>query len=294
MTTCRPVVLLTDFGPQSAYVGQMKLVLATAGVQVVVDLAHDLPPRDLKAAALSLLGARRFLPPRSITVVVVDPGVGGARRILAARTADGRFLLVPDNGLLAPLLHAEAQAAATTAGGKRHCRTAGRRGQKTAPLIRTVENREFFAEEVSPVFHGRDIFAPTAARLACGARWERVGPLVAAEETEPAPWGEPARSPAGELRGEVVYVDRFGNLVTNLPNEAADELPAGRAELVVGRGRGRRRVRVRTHYAAARAGKFLAAAGSFGFLELAVRDGHAARLSGLSVGAPAVLRRFRS
>jgi hypothetical protein len=247
--------LLTDFGPQSAYVGQMKLVLhRLAPRATVLDLAHDLPAGNVAAAALALESAHRFLPDGAVVVVVVDPGVGSQRRIVAARYPNGLTVLVPDNGILP-----------------------GANGFGAPRELRTVSNARLFLKPVSAVFHGRDVFAPVAAKLACGAPLNALGPSMAVGRLTPAPCPEPVLRP-GFVCARVVLADRFGNLITNLRTE---QLGRRRVEDVRC---GRCRFPFVTHYAAVEKAKPLALIGSHGRLELAVRDGSAAARYAIPVG----------
>jgi S-adenosyl-L-methionine hydrolase (adenosine-forming) len=250
------VVLLTDFGPQSPYVGQMKLVLARlAPRSAVLDLAHDLPPQNPAAAALVLSGSRPFLPVPCVVCVVVDPGVGSARRILVARYAGGLQVIAPDNGIL-PALRSFGPPAA----------------------IREVTNRGLFLPAVSPVFHGRDVFAPVAARLAAGLAPARVGPPARPSSLARPAWRAPRMGtpPRGV---EVLYADRFGDLVTNLHAEDLRGAPVRSARCA------KRRFPFVTHYAAVAKGQPLCLIGSFGHLELALREKSAAAELDAAVGA---------
>jgi S-adenosylmethionine hydrolase len=251
-----PIVLLTDFGPQSSYVGQVKLVLARLAPRApVLDLAHDLPPQDTRAAALVLNGARAYLPEPAIVCAVVDPGVGSARRILAARFSGRVTVLAPDDGLL-PALRSF--------------------GAPTA--VRVVTNRALFLPRVSPVFHGRDIFAPVAARLAEGLSLARLGPIVRPATLVPAPFRAPELR-AGRWRGvEIAHVDRFGNLITNL---GVRNLAGARIVAAYCAGR---RFPFADHYAAVGRGRPLCLIGSFGQLELALREKSAAAALRAGVG----------
>lgn len=254
-----PVVLLTDFGPASAYTGQIKCVIERlAPGTPVIDLAHDLPPQDIAAAALVLFGARAHLPQPCVVCAVVDPGVGSSRRILAAEFAQGIRVLAPDNGLLALWCETEAPRA-----------------------LHALANADLFQHPVSPVFHGRDIFAPVAARLACGLPLEETGAAIQ-KPAAPPPWTAPERTTRGWM-GQVLCADRFGNLITSLRTE---HVPSGCGCIMAGR----RRIKLCTHYAEAPAGTVLALPGSFGFLELAVRNGSAAQTLGFKPGTPVLAR----
>jgi S-adenosylmethionine hydrolase len=232
----RLVTLLTDFGTADGYVGEVKGVLhaQAPGVQVV-DIAHDVAPQDIDGARLALARYWRRFPRGTVHVVVVDPGVGTARAALAVES-DGRYLVGPDNGVLSPALFAlDAQVVAL-------------------PIVAGV----------APTFHGRDLFAPAAARLASGAAVHDLGEPWHAPERRRTP--EPQRQGDGSVLGEVITIDRFGNAVTNLYVRGAGALEVA----------GRRLPLVRT-YAEVPPGTAVALVGSNGLLEVAVRDGHAAR-----------------
>ena len=236
-----PIALLTDFGRQDPYVGVMKgVVLSFCPQAVIVDLCHEVPPQDVDAAAFFLRASAPYFPQGTLFVCVVDPGVGSGRRILWARTARHRFL-APDNGLL---------------------------GWLKAPLleVRSVEDRGLFLPEVSATFHGRDIFAPVAGRLAQGLPPGRLGPRIQVYERRPFP--VPRKSARG-VSGRILLVDRFGSAVTNL---AAEHL--GSAKFVSFKGR---RLPLRSHYAQAKPLEPLAIIGSSGCLELALRGGDFSR-----------------
>ncbi len=234
-----PVVLLTDFGDQDPFAGIMRGVLAARAPRArVLDLAHGLPPGDIKAAALALRQAVPYFPDGSIFVCVVDPGVGSSRRVIWARSPRAQFL-APDNGVLSWLAADERPA-----------------------HWRSVTNEKIFLRPVSGTFHGRDKFAPAAAALARGLSPSRLGPEIRDPVT--LPWPEPETVKDG-LRGQILDFDRFGNALTNIPADAAR---GARAVF-----RARDLGPVRDHFAQVPAGRALAVAGSAGLVELAVRDG---------------------
>jgi len=230
------ITLTTDFGTSDGYVGAMKGVIARiAGshpAPVVVDLAHDVPPGDIAHAAWVVATSAPEFPHGSIHVVVVDPGVGGARRDVVVR-ARGRWYVGPDNGVFAYV--AERCSAAYA-----------------------IENERFRAERVSRTFHGRDVFAPTAAAIAAGEDPTSAGPKV--ELTGRLPWG-----PRDRDVGRIVHIDRFGNLITDLP-----EAEAGGAVNVAGL-----TLPIVGTYEDVPRGQELAYIGSAGTVEIAVRDGRA-------------------
>jgi S-adenosylmethionine hydrolase len=236
----RIVTLLTDFGTADTYVAQIKgVILGGCPGATLVDVTHGLPRGDVRAAAFALLESYAAFPRGTVHVCVVDPAVGTAQKRLAVRAA-GSYFLAPDNGLLAPLLE-----------------RAGKFGA-----------RELSAAGASSTFHGRDVFAPAAARLAAGGSFARLGRPV----RRPAglEWPRPERS-RRRVRGEVIHVDRFGNLVTNL---RPGDLPPG--DLVFGICGRAVRGPVST-YASAGLDELLVLVGSHGYLEIAVREGSAAR-----------------
>jgi S-adenosyl-L-methionine hydrolase (adenosine-forming) len=182
----RLVTLLTDFGTADGYVGEVKGVLASLAPNVsVVDITHDVAPHDVEGARLALARYWRRFPEGTVHLVVVDPGVGGARRAVAMES-EGRFLVGPDNGVLSPaLLHASA-----------HCVSLA------------------IPPSAAPTFHGRDVFAPAAANLALGAALQSLGAALTDPVVRRTP--EAVRRDDGAVQGEVITVDRFGNAVTNL------------------------------------------------------------------------------
>lgn len=230
-----PIALLTDFGTRDPYVGIVKGVIAGIAPRTpVIDLCHDLPPFAVQGASWALRSAAPFFPAGTVFVAIVDPGVGGDRRILLARTVRHLFL-APDNGLLGFLRDAR---------------------------FRAVTNRRLFLAPVSHTFHGRDVFAPVAARLARGMAPARVGPRVLSIVR------------LQEKPGRVAWIDRFGNLVTNLE-------PGPRAIRIRGR-----RVPVVKTYASSTPGALVAVVGSAGTLEISVVQGSAARRLRAKIGDP--------
>lgn len=262
-----PVVLLTDFGYRDHYAGVMKGVIASIAPHApIIDLTHGIPPQQVAAGALILAQSWRFFPPATIFVAVVDPGVGTDRRPLAVATRAGARFVGPDNGLL---WMAAAAAQITT--------------------IVQLKSTRYRLPNPSSTFHGRDIFAPAAAWLARGVKLTALGPRLETMVTlEPAAG---VRATSRSLTGEVIYVDGFGNLVTNLSRAEVDRF-AGRC------GRDRLSVKVGRHprfglyatYGRAPAGEPLALFGSFEMLEIGVRDGHAAVHFGAGAGTAVTVK----
>lgn len=240
------VTLLTDFGTQDGYVGAMKGAIAGMLPDAHIDdISHDVPPGDIEAGAWALGAYWRRYPEGTVHVVVVDPGVGTGRHALAIE-ADGRFLVGPDNGVLSWAL-----------------RDAERVGAMHS--IRPPDD-----VVVSATFHGRDLFAPAAARLAAGEAIASLGPRL--QGIVRLLWPEPVHHADG-IDGTVFHVDRYGNLITNIPADQA----TGECFVRVGRVE----VEVRRAYGEVASGELVAHVGSRGLLEIAVRDGRAAdRLDG--------------
>lgn len=260
----RVITLTTDFGDSDWFVGVVKgVILARAPQAHLVDITHRVPRGDVTAAAFILRNAVPWFPANSIHVAVVDPGVGSARAPLAIRWGEG-FLVGPDNGLFGPLLE-----------------------QKPGWLARRIAHPDARLPELSATFHGRDIFAPAAAWLAQGGDFDQIGPQVAAPETVQLPRAQP--EPDG-FHGQVVYVDGFGNAITNLPNQALGPEAAGRWEVRLPDGTC---VKLGPCYAAVPPGYPVAVPGSTGYVELAVNGGSAAQALGLKPGAPVRFRRLR-
>jgi S-adenosylmethionine hydrolase len=244
------VSLLTDFGLRDTYVGQMKAaLLAVAPTALLVDLTHAVPPQDVQVGAFLLAQAVEVFAAGTVHLAVVDPGVGSERRALAAQARRGDLFVGPDNGLLVPAL------------------------ERLGGLTMAVELRDpryWRRGTPSTTFHGRDIFAPVAGHLASGVPLERFGPPV-----DPL---SPFRLPRPDgLQGEVVYVDGYGNLVTNLP---ASSLPDSYVVLM-----GDQRIQPQPHYQAVAPGDLLALVGSGGLLEVSARDGSAAEKTGAGRGS---------
>lgn len=259
----RVITLTTDFGLRDPFVGIMKGVLLSVCPSArLVDLTHEVPPHDVQGGGLALEAAVAFFPHGTVHLAVVDPGVGSARRAIAVR-AGGCVLVGPDNGLFTFALEAADWAAVAI----------------TAP--------EYRLPEVSRTFHGRDILAPAAAYLAGGVPIERLGAPI----TDPVRLPRPAcRLEDGALVGEVLEVDRFGNLVTSIPAARLVELPgAGMPAVEVG---GRPVGAPVNAYAQGREGEPAVIVGSTGRLEVFVRSGSAG--SRLGVGRGATVRVKRS
>lgn len=251
-----PVTLLTDFGTADGYVGEMKGVLLSGGAERLVDVSHDVEQGEVRAAAWALWRIWSRFPPDTVHLVVVDPGVGSQRRAVAAR-AGGRWFVGPDNGLL----------------------TWVAREHEVRSAVELDPDRTGL-EPLSDTFHGRDLFAPAAARLASGGDAGDLGPSLRPDSMETFGTGEARRASSGGIRGEVWHVDRFGNVVTNIPSDA---LPPESAVIRVA---GEEVRGVRRSYAAVEPGELVLTQGSVGTLEVSVRNGSAARRLSVEPGDP--------
>ncbi len=270
------VTLTTDFGTSDGYVGTMKgVILNIAPDARLVDITHHIAPQNVRQAAYVLYTAYPFFPPHTVHLVVVDPGVGSARRPIALCTPGGVFV-GPDNGVFSYVMANESE-----------------------PVEAIVEltDPRYRLPQVSHTFHGRDIFAPAAAHLAAGVPITALGPPVHDPIIFPPPRLEIV---ADAITGEVLHADHFGNVVTSIgrltwgggelllqrAGSKEQEVEGTRLEasdvmVVVG---GREIVGVRRTYTAVKPGETLALVGSGGYLEIAVREGSATRRLGLRPG----------
>jgi S-adenosyl-L-methionine hydrolase (adenosine-forming) len=249
------ITLSSDLG--WAYAAQMRAVLAHwVPPGHVVDLSHDLPAHAVGEAAFLLRAMGAGFPARTVHVAVVDPGVGGRRLPIAVACEDGSVLVGPDNGVLEPL--------------------AERLGAPHA--YRILPERLRANPRVGSTFDGRDLFAPAAGAIARGRKASELGPPVRLKAARLPP---PVRTRDG-ARGEIVHVDRFGNLITNIPTEWAPPTTAA-LDLAPGVGRSRRAA-WSTHYEALPPGELGAVGSSFGLIELTVARGRAADVTGLATG----------
>ncbi len=254
----RPVIaLLTDFGTRDHYAGAMKgVALGICPDATLVDISHDVPPHDVIAGALELAACYRFFPAGTVFVAVVDPGVGSMRRGIAAEAGDYKFV-APDNGVLTVVL------------------------DETPPRkIVELTERRYARPSVSRTFEGRDRFAPAAAWLAKGIELSALGRPASAIHRLDLP--HPLVSPEG-LTGEVLRVDRFGNLITNLDRTTVVRLvQSGTFEIRVG---SRQVAHLVSTYADASPGEICALFGSTDHLEIAANGASAAADLGVGRGA---------
>jgi len=272
----RPTIaLLTDFGTRDHYAGAMKgVILSLCPDATLVDITHDIAPHDVLSGALELAAVYKYFPQGTIFVAVVDPGVGSARRGMAAEAAGYRFV-APDNGLLSLVL-------------------------RESPPRKAVEltERRYARPTVSRTFEGRDRFAPAAAWLAKGIELTALGRAMQAWHQLDLPQPVVARRPGPsgpgsnveEMSGEVLRVDRFGNLVTNIDRALFERFAAAGAIDITA---GMHTVgKVVATYAEAEPGAVCALFGSSDHLEIAVNGGNAADTLALTRGARVKILRF--
>ena len=278
MTVCRPrvITLLTDFGNQDAYVGIMKGVIAGINPFAnIVDICHNVPPQDIFGGAYLLYSSYKYFPRKTIHVAVVDPGVGSRRDIVCVETKDC-FFLVPDNGILGFIIQNE----------------------KPKSIFR-VTNNKYFLPSPSNTFHGRDVFAPVAAHLSLGVKPQQLG--IKIDQLEQLNIPKPVRKKTGRVEGQIIYIDRFGNLITNIKKEYLIKGVGGQEsedrsqklenrikqrkttlkelfslcntiETVIGR---KKVVGLSNTYLDVNAGEPLVLFGSAGFLEISINQGNA-------------------
>jgi S-adenosylmethionine hydrolase len=255
----RPLIaLLTDFGTKDFFVASLKAVILTINPDVrIVDISHQVPAFDIRAGGFLLYACAPLFPAGTIFVAVVDPGVGSGRRLLVARTGRHHFV-APDNGLLGPILDRE-----------------------KALEVRELVNPRLMLAAVSRPFEGRDKMAPAAAWLSLGVPAAEFGPRC--DDFRRLPWKLTVRR-KGEIRGSVLYVDGFGNLITDIPAEAVSRLAGakgwGRLRLLAS-GRSLRRCDA---YASAAKGELFFLEGSLGLVEISARESSAARKLKLKAG----------
>jgi S-adenosylmethionine hydrolase len=249
------ITLLSDFGYKDPFVGIMKGVIARVNrMAQVVDLTHGIPPQDILAGAMALRHSARYFPCGTIHVAVVDPGVGGARRPLLIES-DGNYFIGPDNGLLSLAL-----------------------ADRPAPRVIHLSNPTYHLEPTSATFHGRDIFAPVAAYLSLGVATAAFGEAVEQFVQLQAP--QVIRSDRA-LTGQIVYIDGFGNLFTNIQEQDLLEWERESLSITVG---DVTICRVSPSYTDGDAGTGVAVINSWGVLEIALNNDSAERRLGAKIG----------
>jgi S-adenosylmethionine hydrolase len=251
------ITLTTDFGTADHFVGSMKGVIAGIAPRArVIDITHEVSPFEIVEGAFTIAEAWRAFPQRTIHVVVVDPGVGSARRPILAEV-DGHYFVSPDNGVLSLVWGKE-------------------RGK-----VRHITATRYFRVPVSETFHGRDIFSPVAAHLAAGVAASKFGKLI--HDAMRLSGLEPVRTGKRAWTGVVLKVDRFGNLITNFHIDEFEAIRTQPFTLLAGM---ERLSRLAANFSEGAMGELLVIVGSSGYLEIAVNRDSAAKRLGCGSGAP--------
>ena len=255
------ITLTTDFGVNDHFIGAMKgVILGIAPEAQIVDISHAVQPFDILDGALTISQAYSYFPSETVHMVIVDPGVGTARRPVIVTTERHKFV-APDNGVLSLIYDREERIS-----------------------VRHITAEHYFLQPISQTFHARDIFAPVAAQLSKGLEPDRIGDEV----TDYVRFAAPRPKPVDErtLRGVVLKVDRFGNLVTNItPKDAPQLFGATPAAIKIAIGTKTQATRICVNYADGAPGEVFGILGSMGFLEIAANRGSAFQLMGAGKGS---------
>ncbi len=256
MSKGRIITLLTDFGTKDTFVGSMKgVILGICPEARLVDLTHEVPPQAITTGAFLLKSAIDYFPKGTVHLVVVDPGVGSARKPIAVKSK-GHFFVGPDNGLFPAALKAWG-----------------------IEEIAELTERKYQLKDLSSTFHGRDVFAPVAAHLAKGVPLSRVGKRLSNLIWREIP--KPFKASAG-WTGEVMWIDRFGNLITNFEKQHLSKpfrLKIGKTVVL----------NLASRYSEAKKGSLIALMGSSGNLEISMNVGNAAQKLKIGIGSVVTL-----
>jgi S-adenosyl-L-methionine hydrolase (adenosine-forming) len=256
------ITLTTDYGTNDHLVGILKGVILKINPEAtIIDITHAITPFDLLDGALAISSAYAYFPPRTIHVVIVDPGVGTDRRPLLV-SGQNQYFISPDNGVLSGVYEKEQTFA-----------------------VRHLTSEHYFAQPVSKTFHGRDVFAPVAAWLS--KHWQPASMGEVIEDFKRFAMPKPKEA-EGQLKGVILKVDSFGNLITNFRTEdlSPESVEKGEIRLQVGSHPVTRMVSV---FANGNVGEAVAYIGSSGYVEIAVNKGSAAKTLGIGRGAPVLL-----
>jgi len=257
----KPITLTTDFGYKDPFVGIMKGVILGINPNArIVDLSHGIGPQDIRGAALVLKHSAPFFPPATIHVAVVDPGVGTQRRAILIES-EGSFFIGPDNGVLSFAVR-----------------------DKVNNTIIELANERYHLTPKSATFHGRDVFAPVAAHLSLGVPARNLGPTI--ESYTRLDWPV-VMKPADGVQGEIIYIDNFGNLITNvsendLKSLTRDKLAVTLADVTIHG--------LASNYAGAEKDEYAALINSWGLLEISCFNDRAHLRSGADIGDPVHIR----
>lgn len=271
------ITLLTDFGNQDAYAGVMKGVITGINPQAnIIDICHNVPPQDVFNAAYLIYTSYKYFPKGTIHIAVVDPGVGSERDIVCVKTNDYTFL-APDNGILGFIIEEE----------------------KPKVIVR-LTNDKYFLPSISNTFHGRDVFAPVAAHLSLGVKPQQLG--VKINQLKQLDIPKPSFKETGQLEGEIIYIDRFGNLITNITKKHLMQFINKKSEARSRKFKTsaqqkystcdtmeitvweKKITRLGRTYMDVKRGEPLALIGSAGFLEISINQGNAQKYFKVKIG----------
>jgi len=256
------IALITDFGTRDYFVGAMKgVILSINSAAQIIDITHEISPQDIMSASFTLRACYVNFPKKTIFVTVVDPGVGSSRKAILVETKD-YFFIAPDNGLLSFVFN-----------------------EKENFRVSELSNEQFFRKPVSRTFHGRDIFAPCAAHLSKGVNSNEFGKetydYVRFAENKPRNIGKI------EIEAEIIYIDRFGNLITNLRKEEAPE----NFSLIISK---TKIGKMHNFYSEAEKSEIFMIWGSAGFLEIVAFQNSAAELLNARTGQKITVRKLKT
>jgi S-adenosylmethionine hydrolase len=254
------ITLTTDFGLADPFVGIMKgVILNLAPNARIIDITHEIEPQNIRQAALVLETAHSYFPQNTVHLIVVDPGVGSERRPIAVKTKSAVFV-GPDNGVLTPAIDSVSK-------------------------VYELTTSKYFLESQSSTFHGRDVFAPTVAWIAKGTSISKMGRKISDPHILEFPQPKIHKN---TLTGEIVYIDRFGNCISNIPSEL---LRASQIESLTLR-IGKRRIHgVTSHYSQLKSGEIGCLINSWGRLEIFCREGNAAKNLKCRVGTSLTIKK---
>jgi len=254
------ITLTTDFGLLDPFVGIMKgVILNIAPSAQIIDITHGIEPQNIVQAALALESAHAYFPKNTVHLVVVDPGVGGDRRPIAVKTKSATFV-GPDNGVLTPLIDSSAR-------------------------VYELTHTKYFLDSPSSTFHGRDVFAPISAWIAKGTPLSKMGLKISDPRILELP--QPTIH-KGTITGEIIYIDRFGNLISNISSELLRETQPDSLTLKIGKKRIHGLV---SHYSQCKPGDVGTLINSWGKLEIFCRDGNAAKKLKYRVGTSLTIKK---
>ncbi len=244
------IALLTDFSLSTPYVGLLKSVILSKNPAVsFIDLTHDIPPQNVRTASFWVMSCLKYLPLNALLLSVIDPGVGGKRKIIWAKT-NRHQIISPDNGTISWI-------------------------EKEEKLreIRCIENKNLFLDKISFTFHARDIMAPAAAKIADGFPERKIGQKI--NKFVKFPFPRPDKK-GRIIRGEIMCIDNFGNAITNIAAKEVKSTSEVKIKKIS--------LAIRKKYSDVKTGEELALEGSFSFLELSIRNGSFANKHKIKVG----------